>query len=349
MEVILTGLRTNADYHIGNYIGSLLPIKRLIDSKLRADPNRYQVNLFAPDLHSFTTPIDFAGLYKQTITNLRLMVAVGIPLDWDNVHIYRQSAIAAHSELTWILSNFSGFGEMARMVEFKDKSGRLGQDRVSVGLFSYPILMAADILLYGASWVPVGDDQRQHLEFCRNLASSFNQRFDADVFVVPRPISEQHEFVGQTTAARIRSLRQPQAKMSKSLDDPAGTIWLADDRETVSHKIKSAPTDVFGVIKYDWDSQPAITNLLTILARLSGRDQTSVNKEWVGQTSYASLKDAVTIVVNDHLNQIQVALEAVTEARLLEHLDDREKKMGLIANQRLRRVQELIGIRPTTP
>ena len=152
-KTILTGLRANNDLHIGNYFGALLP---LIDMA-KKHAGEYQINLFIPDLHSFTTPIDHSQLQEQIMNNARLFVAAGLPLDNQDVHIYRQSYIPAHSELTVILNSFTGIGEMLRMTQFKDKSAKLGADRVSVGLFDYPVLMACDVLLYGAEYVPVGD------------------------------------------------------------------------------------------------------------------------------------------------------------------------------------------------
>jgi tryptophanyl-tRNA synthetase len=191
--VILTGLRANNDLHIGNYFGALLP---LIDmAKNHADD--YEINLFVPDLHSFTTPIDHSQLYEQIMHNIKLFVAAGLPLDHPNIHIYRQSYVSAHSELTWILDCFTGFGEMSRMTQFKDKSAKLADDRISVGLFNYPVLMAADILLYNASYVPVGDDQSQHLEFARDIGMRMNNQF-GDLFTIPKAVKEQHEFSGTT-------------------------------------------------------------------------------------------------------------------------------------------------------
>ena len=226
----MTGLRTNGNYHLGNYIGAILPLLRLINQR----SGQYQINVFVPELHSFTTPVDFKNLYRQSRINLALFVACGIPLDKPDVFIYRQSYLSAHSEFNWILSNFAGFGDLARMVEFKDKAQRLGQDRVGLGLFSYPVLMAADILLYDARWVPVGDDQRQHLEFTRKLASQFNRRF-GQLLTVPATAAQQQQFFG-VEPPRIRSLKNPQQKMSKSLVDPKGTIELFDSPEQVAKK-----------------------------------------------------------------------------------------------------------------
>ena len=344
-EVILTGLRTNSDYHLGNYLGAILPMKQLIDSKLSGEAGDYQVNLFAPNLHSFTTPIDFANLHPQTWTNLKLMVAAGIPIDHPRVHLYRQSAISAHSELAWILFNFTGFGELSRMVEFKQKSQQVGNDRISLGLFSYPVLMAADILLYDARWVPVGDDQRQHLELTRDLASRFNQQFGQEVFQVPASIDKQQKFVGHSEPVRIRNLRRPESKMSKSDQDPAGTINLNDSPDEVASKIKASPTDTVGIINYDWDNQPAISNLLSILSHLTDETIDSVTSQWSGQTSYRALKEAVIEVVNQSLGKIQANIDAVSDKQLEDHLLRSEATLRVVADKKLAAVQRLIGLR----
>lgn len=244
--VILTGLRANNDLTIGNYLGALLP---MIDmAKKRA--GEYQVNLFVPDLHSFTTPIDHSQLQAQIMQNLRVFVAAGLPIDHDDVHIYRQSYVPAHSELTWILDCFTGFGEMNRMTQFKDKSGKLSEDRISVGLFNYPVLMAADILLYDATYVPVGEDQTQHLEFTRDIAERMNNQF-GQLFTIPVPVPKQHEFFGKDQGLRIKDLVDPTKKMSKSDESGRGVIFMSDSPEAAAKKIMGAATDSFGEIKYD--------------------------------------------------------------------------------------------------
>ncbi|MEX1995156.1 MAG: tryptophan--tRNA ligase, partial [Candidatus Saccharimonadales bacterium] len=179
-EVVLTGLRSNAEFHIGNYLGAIKPMVEL----QKEHAGQYQLNMFVPDLHSFTTPIDHSKLYEQTIENLKVFVAAGLDTDNADTFIYRQSYIPAHSELTWILDCFAGFGQASRMTEFKDKANRENEDSLTVGLFNYPVLMAADILLYDAKWVPVGDDQRQHVEFTRDLAMRMNNKF-GELFTLP--------------------------------------------------------------------------------------------------------------------------------------------------------------------
>jgi tryptophanyl-tRNA synthetase len=221
--VILTGLRANNELTIGNYFGAMLP---MIDMA-KQHAGEYQINMFIPDLHSFTTPIDHSQLNAQIMQTARIFAAAGLPLDNDNIHIYRQSYVPAHSELTVILNSFTGMGEMNRMTQFKDKSAGLGDDRVSVGLFDYPVLMAADILLYGAEYVPVGDDQSQHLEFTRDIAERMNTRF-GDLFMLPKAVKDQHAFFGKDQGLRIKDLLDPSKKMSKSDESGKGVIFLSD-------------------------------------------------------------------------------------------------------------------------
>ena len=260
--VILTGVRANNNIHIGNYFGAILPIINM--AKRRSD--EYDINLFIPDLHSFTTPIDHSKLYDSVLNNARVYTAAGLPLDNPSIHLYRQSRIPAHSELAWILDCFTGFGEMSRMTQFKDKSGKLLSEgrsidppvsekngelvwneakwasehsRVSVGLFNYPVLMAADILLYGATYVPVGDDQTQHLEFTRDIAERMNRKF-GDLFIVPKPVIQQHQFFGKDQGLRIKDLVNPAKKMSKSDESGKGIIFLSDDPKSAHKKIMRA-------------------------------------------------------------------------------------------------------------
>lgn len=418
--VILTGLRANNDLHIGNYFGALLPLVDMARS--RAD--EYEINLFVPDLHSFTTPIDHSKLYEQTMHNLKLFVAAGLPLDHPSVHIYRQSYVPAHSELTWILDCFTGYDEMRRMTQFKDKSlsqsskrhvmhilediahnrrliiseherkaivsfferllkiaptlehyqevrlnTLIDQDReldptighalataiservqyvsetpVSLGLFNYPVLMAADILLYGASYVPVGDDQSQHLEFARDIAERMNARF-GELFTMPKPVKEQHAFFGKEQGLRIKDLADPTKKMSKSDESSRGVIFLGDSPDEAAKKIMSATTDSVGVIHYDSQNQPGVTNLLQILALASGKELGSVTHEYEGQTSYGALKTAVAAAVGQLLTDFQAKLAQVDAGALMSKLEAGEKQMNDTANATLFKVQKAVGLR----
>jgi tryptophanyl-tRNA synthetase len=338
--VILTGLRANNDLHIGNYFGALLPIVDMAVNRA----GEYQVNLFVPDLHSFTTPIDHTKLYDQILHNLKLFVAAGLPLDNADVHIYRQSFIPAHSELTVMLNSFTGFGEMSRMTQFKDKSTKLSSDRVSVGLFDYPVLMAADILLYDTKYVPVGDDQSQHIEFARDIAQRMNSQF-GDLFVIPESVQKQHEFFGKDQGLRIKDLQVPTNKMSKSDVSGKGIIFLSDDPKDAAKKILSATTDNIGEIKFDPKNQPGIANLLQILTLLKGSDIVATIKSYEGKSQYSDLKKDVSAALEDFLTDFQRKLNEVDTHAIEMKLKDSEAKMNIQANQKLMAVQKALGLR----
>lgn len=333
--VILTGLRANNDLHIGNYLGALLPMVDMATQKA----GQYQINLFVPDLHSFTTPIDHSKLQEGIRNALRVFVAAGLPLDNPDIHIYRQSYIPAHSELTWILDCFTGFGEMSRMTQFKDKSAKLNDDRISVGLFNYPVLMAADILLYGTTYVPVGDDQTQHLEFTRDIAERLNSQF-GELFVVPKPAKEQHEFFNKDQGLRIRDLADPTKKMSKSDDTGKGVIFLTDSPEEARKKVMSATTDSVGKVQHDYANQPGISNLLDILRFLGGNPD-----DFVSQEQYGPLKTAAADKVAAFLEDFQAKLAQVDDVAIQAKLEASESEMAKQANQTLLKVQKAVGLR----
>jgi tryptophanyl-tRNA synthetase len=339
-QVILTGLRANNDLHIGNYLGALLPLVDMANKRAE----EHQVNLFVPDLHSFTTPIDHTLLRRQIMSNLKVFVAAGLNIDHPDVHIYRQSYISAHSELTWILDCFTGMGEMSRMTQFKDKSAKLNEDRISVGLFNYPVLMACDILLYGASYVPVGDDQSQHLEFTRDIAERVNAQFGG-LFTVPKPVREQHEFFGKDQGLRVKDLIDPTKKMSKSDETGKGVIFLSDSPDEARKKIMGAATDSFGEVRYDVKERAGISNLLQMLALLTNRDIAEVVKEYEAQTMYGPLKSAVADAVEAFLQEFQAKLAQVDEAALMDKLEASEAAMRDQANQTLLKVQRAVGLR----
>lgn len=337
---ILTGIRANNDLTIGNYFGAILPIIDMAKQK----SEQYQINMFIPDLHSFTTPIDHSQLYDQILHNARLFVAAGLPLDNEDIHLYRQSHISAHSELTWILDCFTGFGEMSRMTEYKDKSTKIGDERVSVGLFNYPVLMAADILLYNAQLVPVGDDQRQHLEFARDIAERINNRF-GDIFAVPKSVKEQHEFFGKDQGLRIKDLQNPEKKMSKSDELGKGVIFLGDDPEVAAKKVMSATTDDKAEIHFDRKDQPGITNLLEILTLLRGTDLQQTIGEFEGQTRYGDFKKIVADEVREFLTNFQTQLSTIDDAAILQKLEASERTVAVTANATLLRAQQAVGLR----
>ena len=340
-QTILTGLRANNDLQLGNYFGALLPMIEMA----KKHAGKYQVNVFVPDLHSFTTPIDHSKLREQIYNNLKLFVAAGFPLDDPNVYIYRQSYVPAHSELTLILNCFTGFGEMQRMTQFKEKTSQIGSDRVSVGLFDYPVLMAADILLYNAELVPVGDDQSQHLEITRDLAQRLNSKFESEIFTVPLAVQKQHEFFGKEQGLRIKDLQTPTKKMSKSDESGKGVIFLGDDPELAAKKVMSATTDSVGVINYDIDQQPGISNLLQLLALISGKTLQETVAQYQGQTQYGPLKKDLSDRINIFLSDFQTRLASVDQKQLDAKLESSEAQMNSTANETLLRVQKAIGIR----
>ena len=338
--VILTGIRANNDLTIGNYFGAILPIIDM--AKHHSD--EFQVNLFIPDLHSFTTPIDHSQLYGQIIHNARLFAAAGLPLDNPNINVYRQSYISAHSELTWILDCFTGFGEMSRMTEFKSKSAKIGDDRVSVGLFNYPVLMAADILLYNAQYIPVGEDQTQHLEYTRDIAERFNKQL-GDTFTVPEPVAAQHKFFGKDQGLRIKDLVDPTKKMSKSDESDRGVIFLGDTPELAYKKVMGATTDDLASINFDPQNQPGISNLLQILALLRGAPLDDVVAEFKGQSSYGDFKKVVAEAVSAFLSDFQSKLLAVDDEAVMTKLRLSERDMTVVANETLLRAQKAVGLR----
>lgn len=336
--VILTGLRANNDLHLGNYLGALLPLVQMQQNHA----GKYQINLFVPDLHSFTTPIDHSKLLEQTMHNLRLFVAAGLDLDNKDTFVYRQSYIPAHSELTVILNSFTYMGELSRMTQFKEKGE--GQANVSAGLFDYPVLMAADILLYGATYVPVGADQTQHVELARDIAIRLNNKF-GDLFTPPEAEKEQIAFANQAQRLRIRDLVRPEKKMSKSDESGKGVIFLGDSPEVASKKIMSATTDSVGAIHYNQEAQPGITNLLDILAAFSGKLLPEVIAEYEGMSHYGTLKTAVADAVGFFLDDFQTKLNNVDDKQLLAKLVSSEASMTEVANQTLQRVQKAVGLR----
>ena len=362
--VILTGLRANNDLTIGNYFGGMLPIIDM--AKTRSD--EFQINMFIPDLHSFTTPIDHSELYQQTLNNAKLFAAAGLPLDNENIHLYRQSFVPAHSELTWILDCFTGFGQMSRMTQFKEKSKQVEEpvylttetgealttendekinfnsNSTSVGLFNYPVLMAADILLYGAQYVPVGDDQTQHLEFTRDIAERMNSRF-GELFVVPEPVKKQHEFFGKDQGLRIKDLIDPAKKMSKSDESGRGVIFLTDEPEIAHKKIMGATTDDKANVTYNPAEQPGIGNLLQILSLLRNKSIEETSKEFEGMSRYGDFKTIVATEVADFLRGFQTNLASIDEAAVIHKLEQSEAVMNEQANKTLYKAQQAVGLR----
>lgn len=280
---------------IGNYIGALLQWRDLQES--------YDAFFSVVDLHALTQPNDPAELREKTRRTAAQYIAAGI--EPAKSTLYVQSHVPAHAELAWILGTLTGFGEAGRMTQFKDKSSRYGQDATSVGLFTYPVLMAADILLYQTAVVPVGDDQKQHIELTRDLAERFNARY-GETFRVPMPMIQQE-------SARIYDLQNPLAKMSKSAESDAGVLWLLDDPDATAKKVMRAVTDSDGTVRYDREKKPGVSNLLVIYAALTGRQIPSIEDEYAGR-GYGDFKRGLADVVVSEFEPVR--------ARALELLDD---------------------------
>ena len=269
---VLSGIQPTADsYHLGNYLGAL---KQWIDLQ-----ESYEAFYFIPDLHAITVEQNPEELRHRTIAGAAQLIALGI--DPAKSTLFVQSHVPAHTELTWVLQCLTGFGEASRMTQFKDKSAKQGSDRTSVGLFTYPILMASDILLYSPDYVPVGEDQRQHLELTRNLAERFNNKY-GEVFRVPEAFIPEG-------SAKIYDLQEPTSKMSKSGANPKGLVNLLDAPKTSAKRIKSAVTDDLGSVAFDRDNQPGVSNLLVIQSALTGESIDSLVEKYAGQ-GYGHLK-----------------------------------------------------------
>ncbi len=281
----LSGAQPTADsYHLGNYFGAFKQWVALQDE--------FEAFYFIPDLHAITIDYDPAKLRERTYVAAAQLLASGV--DPDRSALFVQSQVPEHAQLAWVLNGITGFGEARRMTQFKDKTAKGGQEKASVGLFTYPILMAADILIYQADKVPVGEDQRQHVELSRNLAQRFNHRF-GETFTVP----EAH--IVKATA-KIYDLQDPSAKMSKSASSPNGVIDLLDDPKQVLKKVRSAVTDSGSEIRFDREQKPGVSNLLTIYSALTGRTIDDIVAEYEGR-QYGHLKVALGDLLADFVGE----------------------------------------------
>ncbi|MDO5744700.1 MAG: tryptophan--tRNA ligase [Micrococcaceae bacterium] len=307
---VLSGMQPSGDsLHLGNYLGALVNWVKTQDD--------YDAFFFIPDMHAITVPQDAAGLRERTRKTAAQFIAGGIDLEKSTLFV--QSQVPEHAQLAWVLNCITGFGEASRMTQFKDKSSKGGADASSVGLFTYPVLMAADILLYQPQGVPVGDDQRQHVELARDLAARFNHRY-GETFVVPEAFIKKE-------GARIYDLQNPTSKMSKSSSSPNGLINVLDDAKTVAKRIKSAVTDDDTVIAHDRAAKPGVTNLLEILSAVTGTPVPTLVSEFEGKM-YGHLKVAVADAVVETLSPVR--------ARTLELLEDPAELDSILASGALK-------------
>jgi len=313
---VLSGIQpTSASFHLGNYLGALQYWVGMQDT--------YDSMYFIPDMHAITVSQDPKQLRAQTRVAAAQLLAVGI--DPKRSTLFVQSQVPQHAELAWVLSCITGFGEASRMTQFKDKSAKQGAENATVGLFTYPVLMAADILLYRAHQVPVGEDQRQHLELTRNLAQRFNTRFKK-TFVVP----EAHIVKG---TAKIYDLQDPTSKMSKSAASDAGLINLLDDPKISAKKIRSAVTDTEREIRYDPEAKPGVSNLLVILGAITSTPIVTLESDYAGK-GYGDLKSDVADAL--------VELITPLRAQVKEYLSD-QGELDRILAAGAERAREIAG------
>lgn len=324
MDRILSGIKPTGQMTLGNYIGA---IKNF--SKVQYDGETF---IFIADLHALTLPIEPETLKKNSRDIAAYYLAAG--LDPKHTTIFLQSDVSTHSELAIILQNYLYMGELSRMTQFKDKSQKMNQEAIGLGLFAYPVLMAADIVIYDAKRIPVGEDQVQHVELTRDLVKRFNHRY-GDVLVAPKA-----ELV--KVGARIMSLSDPTKKMSKS--DPKGDIFLSDSLEVIRKKIMSAVTDLGHEVKYDPENKPGISNLMTIMSSLSGKSFEEIENEFAGK-GYGDFKRAVADVVINELAPFKERYQKIIESGEVDKvLEEGAKRAYEASNVVLKRVQKAIGL-----
>ena len=326
MKRSLSGIKPTGNLTLGNYIGALRNFKNYQDE--------YENFIFIADLHALTLPIEPSFLRNNTKDIVAFYLAAG--LDPEKTTIFLQSDVSAHSELNSILINYLYMGELSRMTQFKDKSQKMNQNAIGLGLFAYPVLMCADILLYNADVVPVGEDQKQHVELCRDLVHRFNNRYNKELFTMPTPVIPK-------IGARIMSLSDPSKKMSKS--DPKGDIFLKDDLNVIRKKIMSAVTDTGSDVYYDPINKPGISNLMMIYAALSDKTIEEVNEQFKDLHQYGAFKKIVADKVIEEIGPFQERYKAIINSDLIDKvLEEGAKKASYVANKTLFKVKKTVGL-----
>jgi tryptophanyl-tRNA synthetase len=323
MARVLSGLQPSGILHIGNYFGAL--------TQWVAAQEEHDAFYTIADLHALTLEIDPAELRERTFDTAVTLLAAG--LDPKRCTLFVQGHVHQHNEMAWILECVASYGELHRMTQFKDKSA--GQESVRVGLLTYPVLMAADVLLYQANQVPVGDDQRQHLELARNLANRFNGRY-REVFTIP-------EAVIPAIGARVMDLQNPERKMSKSVSSPRGTINMSDTPDEIVQKIKRAVTDTDSVVAYDPKNRPGVSNLLELLSAATGGAPKVLAKEF---NSYGALKEAVATALVESLAPVQSRIRELRddETYVFAALREGAEKARAIAEETLHAARDAVGL-----
>lgn len=324
METTLSAIKPTGQLTLGNYLGALRNFSKFQDESKNI--------IFIADLHALTLPIAPEVLRENTRDVAAFYLAAG--LDPKKTIIFLQSMVHQHSELSTIIGNYAYMGEMSRMTQFKEKSSHLNEKSIGLGIFTYPVLMAADIVLYNATKVPVGEDQKQHVELCRNLVTRFNHLY-GDILTLPEPVIP-------TVGARIMSLSDPTKKMSKS--DPKGDIFLKDDEKTIRKKIMSAVTDMETSVHYDKVNKPGISNLMTIYASIKNVTIEDVEKEFVG-ANYGTFKRAVADAIVAELTPFQNRYrEIIASGELDRVLKEGAEQASKIAEVTLEKVKKAIGL-----
>ena len=324
MQTMLSGIKPTGRLTLGNYIGA---IRQFVEYQ-----DEYEMYIFIANLHAITVAQDPKELKQNTKDLIALYLACG--LDPEKVTLFLQSDVHQHAELGWILTCHSYMGELQRMTQYKDKTAK-GETGITAGLFTYPCLMAADILMYDADYVPVGVDQKQHVELTRDIAERFNNRY-GETFRIPQPLTPK-------IGAKIYSLQNPTKKMSKSEENPKGTIDLLDDPGVARKKIMSAVTDSLGTIQYDPDTQPGVSNLLMIHSSLSGESLESLVSRFQGK-GYGDLKKETGGIVFDFLSDLQSRYrDIIASGKIDEILREGNEKASRIAERKLRKVKKKLG------
>lgn len=324
MKTIFSGIQPSGTITLGNYIGAL---KQFVELQ-----NEYNCYFCIVDQHAITVPQDRLVLRNNIRSLAALYVAVGI--DPNKATLFIQSEVPAHAQAAWMMQCISYIGELERMTQFKDKSA--GKEAISAGLLTYPPLMAADILLYSADLVPVGEDQKQHLELTRDLAERFNNKYN-DIFTIP-------EVRIPKVGARIMSLQEPTKKMSKSDPNSKASIRLLDDLKQIEKKIKSAVTDSDGIVKYDKENKPGVSNLLSIYSIFSGKEIAEIEKMYEGK-GYGHFKGDLAEVVISEIQPIQERYAALMESTELDDiLDHGAEKAQQVANKMLKKMENAMGL-----
>lgn len=324
MKTMLSGIKPTGRLTLGNYIGAIKEFVKYQDD--------YEMFIFIANEHAITIPIEAKELRKNTKDLIAFYLAAG--LDPKKCTLFLQSDVDAHAKLGWVMTCLSGMGELQRMTQYKDKTAK-GEAGITAGLFTYPSLMAADILLYDPDYVPVGVDQKQHVELTRDLAERFNKRY-SDTFKIPEPLVTK-------VGAKIYDLQEPTKKMSKSESNPKGVIDLLDDPAQARNKIKSAVTDSLGVVRFDPENQPGVSNLLTILSALSGEEIDSIVARYEGK-GYGELKKETGDAVFNFLTDLQARYNEIMSSGIInEILKEGAEKASRIANKKIAKVYKKVG------